>query len=171
MNAYQSLVKLTQDNPKAAKTKVEEWLSAHPDDAAAANLLAYILLQLRQLKKAEKLIEENYRKFPTHLMIRINYADLCLRNKRLNEIPRIFPSFDLQELYPEQKKFLSAHVRAFAVLMGFYHIRMGSRPAAEQFYIQAVDADPLHPSVALLEKKLFRFQRFKKFLSKIGCSC
>ncbi len=166
MQEYEALLKLAQEEPKAARSKVEERIKKHPEEASWANLLAYILLRLKKLKKANKLIEENYQRFPHLLICKINYGDLCLRKNRLDEIPQIFPSFDLQKLYPEQKKFLSTHVRGFAVLMGLYHLKIGNRPVAEKFYIQAVGADPLHPSVALLERKLFRFSWVKNFFGR-----
>lgn len=167
MHEFESLVELSQNNPKQACAEVEAFLSRQPQFAPAANLLAYIYIKLKKIKKAERLIEENHQKFPDYLPAKINYGDLCLRKKKLDEIPKIFPSFNLKELYPHKQKFLISEVRAFAVLMGFYHLKMKKRAEAEKFYIQAVEAEPLHPSIALLEKKLFRFKPLLYLREKI----
>jgi tetratricopeptide (TPR) repeat protein len=174
MQEYAQLVELAQNDPKQACPKVEEFVAYHPQFPPAANLLAYIYIQLKKIEKANRIIEENYHKFPDYLLARINYGDLCLRKKKWDEIPKIFPFFNLKELFPSKKEFSPHEVRGFAVLMGFYHIKIGKQSEAEKFYIQAVEADPSHPSVVLLEKRLFRFsflRWLKKFLSRITKPC
>jgi tetratricopeptide (TPR) repeat protein len=163
---YLELFENAQSNPKKTLPLIQAFAEKNPDMPQANNLLAYALLRNKKLKKAESLIVTTYQKHPNYLFGKINYADLCLRKKRINEIPQIFSSFDLSQLYPEKEQFHFSEFRGFMVLMGFYHLALGQRKAAEVYYTLAVKADPLHPGVEALEKKLFKFS-LKKLLSRI----
>lgn len=152
------------ETPKAVKERLEGFYKTHPDLPEVANLLTYVYIQLKDLKKAEALILESYEKHPTHLIARINYADQCLRNKKKELVPAIFGNtFDLFKLYPEKKLFHISEYRGFLVLMGFYHLAIKERAKAEEYYLQACRADLTHPSVIALEKKLFNFRLLNKF--------
>ena len=149
---YAHLYELAQNHPHEALEHLDKL--HHPE---SCNLKAYVLLKMKQLALAEKVIEENFIKYPANISVKINYADLCLRKKQWKVIRQIFPSIDLSELYPDQTTFCASEFRGFMVLMGFYHLKLRKYKLSEQFYTLAVKADPLHPSVAFLEKKVFDF--------------
>lgn len=150
---YAALYELAQQKPDEVLKKLET-----VKDPENANLKAYALLKMKNLAEAEKVIEDNFAKYPDNISSKINYADLCLRKKRWKEIGKIFPSTDLAALYPDKTTFTISEFRGFMVVMGFYHCKLWKYSLAEQFYILAVKADPLHPSVHLLENKIFSFK-------------
>lgn len=164
---YLQLFENAQSNPKKTLPLIQAFAEKNPDMPQANNLLAYALIRTKKVKKAEELIVNTYQKHPDYLFGKINYADLCLRKKRISEIPQIFSSFDLSQLYPEKKQFHFSEFRGFMVVMGFYHLALGQRKAAETYYTLAVKADPLHPGVEALEKKLFKKNIIKHILTPI----
>jgi predicted Zn-dependent protease len=72
---HADLRELTQTKPKEA---LNQLLVAKTPELA--NLKAYTLLKLKKLRAAQKVITENYSLYPDSLSVKINYADLCLRN-------------------------------------------------------------------------------------------
>jgi len=157
---YRELFELGAKDPKAALAQIRGGESS-PE---IANLKAFLHLKAKELPQAELAIEQAYYKYEGYLPAMVNYAELCLRRKKIDEISEIFPSFDLTLLLPEKKIFHFSEFRGFMVTMGMYHLAKGLRSEAEGYYVLAVKADPLHPSVADLEKKLFRFQWLKKLV-------
>lgn len=152
LKGYAALYELVQTDPNEALKRLQNF-----SDPESANLKAYALLKIKKIIEAEKLIEENFLKYPENLSAKTNYADLCLRKRRRKEIGTIFPSIDLCQLYPNKTTFSASEFRGYMVFMGFYHLKLRKYKMAKQFYTLAVKADPLHPSVALLEKQLFDF--------------
>ncbi len=157
---YRQLFELAQQDPKAALAQIR----GAEESAEISNLKAFLHLQMKQQAEAEQLIEQNYYKYPDYLPAMVNYAELCLKRKQLDEIPKIFPTFDLSELFAGKSSFHASEFRGFMVLMGFYHLALDLKKEAEGFYVLAVKADPLHPGVVSLEKRLFRFQWLKKLV-------
>lgn len=125
-------------------------------DAKQANEEAFTLLKKGRVEEAHALIEENFRAYPNYLPGRINYADLLVQKKRLDEIPELFKGVTPSSANER---------RGIAVVMSHYFLLKGKRSEAEREYVEAVKADPLHPSVAILEKKLFEFRWLKRVLS------
>ncbi|HSX12146.1 MAG TPA: hypothetical protein VLF61_01490 [Rhabdochlamydiaceae bacterium] len=154
LKTYVALLEQAQFYPHRVFEEVKTFQEKHPDLPEAANLLIYLYIQKKELVKAEKLTQENYEKFPDYLFARINYADQCLRKKQWDQIPKIFPSFHLRELYPEKKLFHFSEFRGFMVTMGLYYLALKNRAAAKEYLDHARLADPDHSSVKLLEKKL-----------------
>lgn len=157
LKEYAELYQLVQDRPHEALEQLEKLKSPE-----SCNLKAFALLQMKRLSEAEKLIEENFIHYSDNFSAKINYADLCLRRKKWKEIPKIFPSTDLSKLYPDKTILFASEFRGFMVLMSHYHSKIRKYQLAEQFYILAVKADPLHPSISLLEKKIFHLRWLKK---------
>ncbi|MGE0198615.1 MAG: tetratricopeptide repeat protein [Simkaniaceae bacterium] len=157
-----------QENPQKIQKGVELFKEDHPDHPEVLNLLTYVYLSKRKVRKANQLIQENYEKNPLYIFARINYADLCLRRKHPQKIPEIFDQkFNLRELYPEKKVFHVSEFRGFMVLMGFYHLSLGKQEAAEGYHYLAQRVDPHHPSTKILEKKLYIKSFYKRLVSSI----
>jgi len=140
--------------PKKILKEVLQWSNLHPQIPEAANLIAYLYIRQKKLKKAERAIEAIYRKFPGYLIGRINYADLCLRQKKWEQIPQIFPHFTLKSLLPEKASFTLAEFRGFQLVMGFYHLAIDQKERAEDYLSLAQIVDPTHTATLLLEKRL-----------------
>lgn len=149
--------------PKEMLPQIEEFRKNHPELPEIENLLAVVHLYMRDINKVEKLIEESYQKFPNYLFARINYADQCLRRKKPELVLGIFnDTLDLAQLYPDKSFFHISEFRGFMVLMGLYHLAVGQKERAENYYKLAFEADPKHPSVTALQKKIFHVPLFKR---------
>lgn len=154
LKTYIHLLEQAQYYPHKVFDEIKTFYENHPDLPEALNLLTYLYIQKKQLAKAEELTEENYKKNPDYLFARINYADQCLRKKQPAKVAEIFPSFDLKELYPKREMFHFAEFRGFMVMLGFYHLALKNKKKAKECLELALQADPDHSSVKLLQKKL-----------------
>lgn len=161
--SFIQLLEESQIYPKHFYPTVLKWKEEHPSVPELDNLLAYMHLQNKAVEKAEQLIEETFIKYPDYFFAKINYADLCIRKKKLDQIPQIFPSFDLKELFPERSSFHVSEFRGFMVVMSLYFAALHSMEEARKYYQNAYLADPAHPSVIFLEKRYFRLSPIKKF--------
>lgn len=167
LDLFMDLYALAQKSPRKAKKEVESFYQSHPNHPEVLNLLTFVYLSRRRLRKANRLIVENYEKNPDYIFARINYADLCLRKKKPEKIPEIFENkFSLSELYPEKKVFHVSEFRGFMVLMGFYHLAIKKRGAAEGYHYLACRIDPNHPNTKVLGKKLYHRSFIKKLLRR-----
>ena len=120
------------------------------------NLLTYGYIRKRKIKKANALIEENYHLNPSHLLAKINYADLCLRRKDFATIKEIFDNkIDLRKIEPKRRLFHISEFRAYVVLMALYHLNIGEREKAEAFHYLAMRLDPNHKSTQSVGNQLF----------------
>ncbi|TXI88781.1 MAG: hypothetical protein E6Q36_04690 [Chryseobacterium sp.] len=168
LSLYLRLYEKASTHPKQAKKELEAFLVKHPHHPELLNLLTYLYLSLRKLRKGNRLIEENYRHNPDYLFSKINYADLCLRKKCPQKIPEIFNyKLNLPELYPNKKMFHISEFRGFMILMGFYHLAIGRRSAAEGYHYLAARVDPEHPSTKILDKKIYYIPFYKRFILKL----
>ncbi len=154
LKEYIYLLEQAQFYPHRHFDEILQFQKRHPDLPEAANLLAFVYIQKKEIQKAEDLICENYEKFPHYLFAKINYADQLLRKKMVDKIPEIFPGFNLKKLYPERKLFHYTEFRGFMVTLGFYHLALKNRKAAKSCLSNAKKVDPDHSSIKLLEKKL-----------------
>jgi tetratricopeptide (TPR) repeat protein len=154
-----------QTDPKSTYKELLSWKEKVPENPLLDNLLTFLYLQNKEKEKAEELIISSYHKYPNYLFAKINYADQCLRRKKLDEIPKIFPCFDLLKLFPKKKKFHVSEYRGFMVLACRYHRLIKERELAKKYYENAYQADPAHPSVTLLEKNsFFKTKAYKSLL-------
>jgi tetratricopeptide (TPR) repeat protein len=157
-----------QEAPQKHLEALIQFCERHPKIPEADNLLTFAYLRLKKRKEAEKLIEKTYLKHPDYLIARINYADQVLRLKKKELIPTIFQGcFELNFLYPERETFHYSEFRGFMTVMGFYHLEIGEKERAEEYYQLAFQVDPLHPSVAALEKRLAKRSLFKKIFQTL----
>ncbi len=162
---FLKLHKQAKNREVSVLTPLLELHQKYPRFPEIANLLTFVYFQKKEIKKGEKLIQENYENNPTDLFARINYADHCLRKKELAKIPLIFENtFDLKLLYPSREIFHYSEVSGFALLMSFYHLAINKRAQALEFYKVAVQMDPHARGLSSLERRLFPEGFFKKIL-------
>src|ERR1700722_1739089 len=164
---FEELHTKIQEEPQKHLDTLIQFCGRHPTIPEAANLLAFAYLKLKKRKEAEEWIERTYLNHPHYLIARINYADQALRLKRPEQVPSIFNDcFDLHHLYPDKTSFHYAEFRGFMTVMGFYHLEIGEKEKAQEYYQMAFQVDPLHPSVAALEKALTKSPWWKKIFAR-----
>lgn len=152
---FQKMHSQIQENPEKHLSALEAFYKDHLDVPEVANLLTFAYLRLKKSTQAEKLIKITYDLHPSYLCAKINYADQCLRYKKIQAIPSIFHhKLDLLELYPERLCFHYSEFRGFMVCMGFYHLVCKNRDYADKHRAIAEEVDPLHPGVIALKKAL-----------------
>ena len=150
-----NLLHEAQTHPKKAYKEALSWKEHHPNNPLLDNLLTFLHLHNRETKQGEALILESYHQYPNYLFAKINYADQCLRFKKPQQIPQIFPSFDLSQLFPNKTHFHVSEFRGFMIVISRYYSLIGNKTLAREFYQKAYLADPAHPTLILLEKELF----------------
>ncbi|MCH9634543.1 MAG: hypothetical protein S4CHLAM7_12960 [Chlamydiae bacterium] len=167
LREYLNLYELAQKKPKEAKKPVEELLDKSNHLSEVYNLLGYIYVQLKKIRKAESLIQKNYEHNPENLFAKINYADQCLRRGKTSKIPEIFKQQNhLSSLYPDRKTFHYSEVLGFSTLMGFYYLKTGDREKAKDYCIYAKMIDPEDITVQYLTKKLYQKSFLAHFLQQ-----
>lgn len=168
LKEYLSLYERAQSDPKAVEKELQSFKKKHPSLPEVYNLLGYVFIQLKKIKKAEKLIEENYLKNSANLFAKINYADQCLRKNKAYKIPEIFNlKSNLIEIYPSCPLFHFSEVIGFACLMGFYHLKLGQKELALDYYAYAKLIDCNDQTVLHLEKKLHKRSFIEHFLRSL----
>lgn len=150
----------SQIDPKKTYPKALSWKEKHPKNPHVDNLLTFLHLAHKEKVKAEQLIKSSYLNHPDYFFSKINYADQCLRKKKLKEIALIFPSFDLKELFPLKRRYHVSEFRGFMILACRYHLLLKKKQIAKNFYEKAYLADPSHPNLVFLEKELFVSKSF-----------
>lgn len=155
LKEYLSLYEKAQKEPAKVQKSVEDWFHQFNHLPELYNLLSYIYVRLKKIRKAEKLIKENYLHNPNNLFARINYADQCLRKRQKDLIPQIFDkTFDLNVLYPSRPYFHFSELIGFKTLMGYYYHSIGEIERAKDYCAYAKMLDPEDPSVRHLTQKL-----------------
>ena len=150
---YQELEEIAKEKPRAALKRLKEM----EPTAEVLIMMSYFYLKKKRLRKADKITVTNYLNNPDHFIVRINYADYCLRKKKSDKIPEIFKNcLTLEELYPGRKKFSVAEYRGFMVMIAYFYLAKNQREKAESAYFCAYRVDPQHPSIERLKKKLAR---------------
>ena len=156
-----------QLHPKKIYADVLAKKELYPNNPMLDNLLTFLYFQNKEMKKAEELIVDGYHQYPEYFFAKINYADQCLRLKKWDQIPLIFPSFDLTTLFPDKTKFHVSEFRGFMIVVCRYFLCIKQKDQAKLFYQKALLADPSHPSLISLEKELFSFNCFKKWFCRL----
>ncbi len=164
LKRYLELLQLVQIRPREVYQEIKTFGEKHSDVPEVINLLTFAHIQNHRIVDAENLIEETFNKHPEYLFARINYADQCVRKRKLNKVPEIFPTFDLKELCPEREIFHTSEFRGFLIMMAHYCRAKKEREKAVHYYDAAKKIEPDHPSVIYLGKKLFRKSLIRRLL-------
>jgi tetratricopeptide (TPR) repeat protein len=149
---YQALYEAVVARPAACIAELEALVSAHPEVPKSFNLLSAAYSQSGQAPKAEAHIRETIERHPDYLFARLNYAELCLRQGKLNAIPGIFDhKFDLSTLYPGRTVFHITEVVSFAGVMAQYFFLTGRLDTAEVYRKTLLKLAPKHPMTRHVE--------------------
>lgn len=137
---------MTNSNPKKVIPELRELIEEYPHIAVLYNYLGRAYSVLGDTKNANKIVFEAYQKFPNYLFARLNYAQICLEDGQLEEIPEIFDNkFELKLLYPERSEFHISEVLNFTYATGSYFARIGNKEAANSRYKFLKQIEPEHP--------------------------
>ncbi|NGX60261.1 MAG: hypothetical protein KR126chlam3_01431 [Chlamydiae bacterium] len=166
LKKYLELLEAVQKKPRSVYSEVKAFGEKHSDVAEVINLLTFAHIQNHRIAEAEKLIEDTFNKHPEYLFARINYADQCIRNKKLEMVEELFPTFDLSELCPEKEVFHTSEFRGFLIMMTYYHRARKEKEKAIHYLAKAKEIEPHHPSVRYLEKKLLKKSLLARLLRK-----
>lgn len=166
LKRYLELLQVCQQKPKAVYKEVQAFCEKHAEVAEVANLLTFAHIQNHKIFEAETLIKETYHRHPDYLFAKINYADQCIRKKKLDKVAEIFETFDLQTLCPDREVFHTSEFRGFMIMMAYYRIAKKEKELALPYFQMARQIEPSHPSVLHLEKKLFRKSLLERLFAK-----
>jgi len=166
LGRYLKLLEEVQTRPRAVYSEVKAFGQKHTSVPEVINLLTFAHIQNYRVVEAENLIKDTFEKYPEYLFARINYADQCIRKKKLGLIPDIFPTFDLEKLCPEKEIFHTSEFRGFLIMMTYYYLAKKMREDALPYFVKAKEIEPNHPSVVYLEKKLFKKSLLSRLLGK-----
>ncbi|NGX46840.1 MAG: hypothetical protein K1000chlam3_00206 [Chlamydiae bacterium] len=166
LKKYLELLEAVQKNPRSVYAEIKTFGAAHSDVPEVINLLTFAHIQNHQIVEAEKLIADTFQAHPEYLFARINYADQCIRKKKLEMVPKIFPTFDLKKLCPEKEVFHTSEFRGFLIMMTYYYKERKMREKTLHYFEKAKEIEPHHPSVLYLEKKLFKKPLWLHFFGK-----
>ncbi|MBM3191980.1 MAG: hypothetical protein FJZ63_04950 [Chlamydiae bacterium] len=149
--------------PKKTRPLLERLIVQYPTLPELYNLLAFVYIKLKKIKKADLTLVAAYKTCPDDLLTKINYADYCLRHRKIHEVLPIFNGHkDLRDLYPSKNTFHFTEFRGFMVVMSYFHLELKDKEKALQYLYLAQKVAPKHPSVVLLQKKLYKTPFLKK---------
>ena len=144
-----------QRHPQRAIPALKDLVKKYPKLPRLYNYLSCAYSGAGQKEKAEKIVLENYRRNPDYLFARLNYAEICLRQKNYEQIAEIFgQKFDLKLLYPKRKRFHISEVANFMGLIGIYFFETGKREVAEKYYETLKEIASDYPMTKILRRKL-----------------
>lgn len=166
LKQYLGLLEEVQKQPRKVYQSIKDFSAKYSDVPEVINLLTFAHIQNHRINLAEQLIEETYHKYPEYFFAKVNYADQCIRRKKLDKVSEIFPSFDLQNLNPGKEIYHTSEFRGFLIMMAYYYKARKQIPLAIPYFKKAKEIDPNHPSVVYLEKKLFKKSLFRRLFSK-----
>jgi tetratricopeptide (TPR) repeat protein len=122
-------------DPAGAIPEILYWKTQYPDLPKLHNFLSAAYSHLGDRVNLRANIEATYQAFPQYLFARINYAELCLHEKKYDQIPHIFNNiFDLKFLYPERTQFHVSEFGGFVGVIGLYYYHTKQYTEAQQQY-------------------------------------
>jgi hypothetical protein len=108
------------------------------------------------MEKAEACVLEAYRRHPTYLFAKVNYANVCLQKGEISKIPEIFDhKLDLKLLYPRRTRFHVSEFTGFAGVMCRYYGAIGEWDAAVIYYQILKQLAPKHPITKHAKRLLY----------------
>ncbi|NTU82202.1 MAG: hypothetical protein HGA45_22960 [Chloroflexales bacterium] len=138
------LYNLLIEHPKQVIPELLEWKRQFPNYPKLNNYIGAAYARSGQHEKTIELIKENYSRFPRYLFARVNYAELCIQDKKYDQVPAIFEhKQSLKDLYPERSSFHVSEITSFYGIMGIYYYFVNKTMEAETHYefLKSVNAE------------------------------
>lgn len=156
LNRLQQLRDMLRVNPQVAIDELLFLKEKHPKVPILYNYLAAAYDSMGDRGASREIAKENYQQNPKYLFAKINYAQMCIFDGNIDEIPDIFENkFDIKMLYPERTKFHVAECCGFAGVMCAYHCMIDKRETAELYHKMLVQLDPDSSMVKFAESFLY----------------
>jgi tetratricopeptide (TPR) repeat protein len=155
-DTLEDLYAKAQRQPKEAIPDLERLVATYPQVPLFSNYLSVAYSQVGDVEKSEACVLEAYRRHPTYLFARVNYANICLQKGDIATIPEIFDhKLDLKRLYPRRKRFHVSEFTGFAGVMCRYYEAIGEREAAVIYYQILQQLAPRHPLTKQAKRLLY----------------
>ena len=148
---YAELHKMARENPPEAIICLKALKEKYPKVPILSNWLFVALSMDNQPEEAYAVAKEGYEKHPDYLFAKLNYAELCMRRGKLDEVPIIFDNkFELTMHYPERDTFHITEVVGFFTITGIYHAATGNIEPAKVCLQLLQDIAPDNPATSQL---------------------
>ncbi len=146
------LFEKSQDAPALIVQRLEELIDKYPNVPVLYNFISVAYSRLNDYQKARQYIEKNYRTNPDYLFARLNWAEICMNEGRLEEVPKILNDrFDLKDMYPDRDLFHITEVVGFMGIVGLYYAHMGNEEQVRLYHKSLKKLDPDHMATKCLE--------------------
>ncbi len=164
VDQLEELHALIYNNPQEAIARLEPLKTKYPRVPILYNYLGATYSMVGDSEKVRAIARENYERNPDYLFAKINYAELCLRDGKYAEIPRIFDrKYDLTMLYPRRRTFHISEVVGFMSVVGLYYAEIGEKEIAQRYYAILRELEP-HDRMTLRLGRRLRFYTLKRRL-------
>jgi tetratricopeptide (TPR) repeat protein len=145
-----------QRQPTEAIPELERLVARYPQVPMLSNYLSVAYMQAGDIEQAEACVLDAYRRHPTYLFAKVNYANVCLQKGEITKSPGIFDhKLDLKQLYPHRKRFHVSEFTGFAGLMCRYYSAIGEQDAAAIYYRILKQLAPRHPLTKHAKRTLY----------------
>lgn len=149
--------------------EILEFIEKYPETPIFTNYitLAYNIVQNKE--QCDYWVKESYRRFPAYLYARCAYANYCIAQKKLTEVPAIFNNcFNLNILY-KRTHFSSHEILTYYTTLVNFHIHVGSFSAASQIITMLTSNFDKHPAIEKLTIQLYEaiaeYSQYQKTLA------
>jgi len=152
---FEELHNMIYDNPSEAIPRLKALKEKYPKICELYNWLSAALSANEQFEEAESIAKENYQKHPNYLFAKLNYAEFCFQQGKVDEVPIILDQkFDLKMHYPERDTFHITEVVGFFSITGRYYVETGKIGPAKTCFKLLQKIAPDHPATSQLLLKL-----------------
>lgn len=156
----------SQERPEEAIERLETLIKEFPFIPLFYNYLSVAYSRIGNHEKAAKVSEINYKKNPTYLFAKLNYAEICIQKGELEKIPVIFNNkFEIKALYPERNEFHITEVVGFWGVIGIYFACLGYTDQAWVYHKNLKELAPEHPYTKKLGAQLLFSSLKNKIIS------
>lgn len=145
-------------NIEDAIAKFEILKTKYPDFRRIYNLLGILYQQNDQTDKLKEIVIDTYKLFPDYLFAKIGIVSMYMLSNNYNKFMEVFQGkFNLQELYPNRKRFHVSEAVAFFVVCGRYFAYIGNIAVAQKYYNMAKMLRPNDLDVELITKEILLY--------------
>jgi tetratricopeptide (TPR) repeat protein len=147
------LYQLVNSRPLDAIAELERLCECYPDCPKLLNFLGGAYLGIGEHETAEHIARYAYLRFPKYLFARLNYADRCVTNGRLDEFAAVLEGkYELTQLCPGRRRFHQTEAVAFFGSVGYYFGIQGDFERAKPYHDILRSLDPKGPMTKRLNK-------------------
>ena len=171
---FEELYHLVLNSPKKAKPILLEVVEKYPDIVQLRNFLTIVYSATDEQEKADSVAKQLYHDEPNYLFARVNYAEICLRAGKIEEVSQILDGcFNLQSFYPDRDTFHLSEVIGFYSMTCRYYLAINEYEAASVClkFLQQIAPDhqvTKHMQLLFFKEPGFLDEMMSKFFPKWG---